>query len=142
MGGRAGVLPCAPLPNRLLCRLLCRLPCCCLLAPHMTSTYCHCTATNADTNAAIVGGMLGALHSASGIPAALRAKVESYVWKDGARQPGSLLPPGASCVRPEKLWGRQLAPLAERLFEGAVQDTSEAVAAQQGADVAAEQAAG
>lgn len=69
----------------------------------------------ADTNAAIVCGMLGALHGAAAIPADLRSKVESYEWADS-------MPHGRSCMRPDRLRGKHLAPLAERLFEAAVRD--------------------
>ncbi|KAL4422714.1 hypothetical protein ABPG75_008911 [Micractinium tetrahymenae] len=65
-----------------------------------------------DTNAAIVCGLLGALHGASAIPADLRQKVEGFEARPG----------GAWPARPEALWGRQLAPLAEQLYREAVLD--------------------
>lgn len=83
-----------------------------------------CSRPLADTNAAIVGGVLGALHGASGIPADMRQQVEAYRWD---RTQG----PGSCCVRPQRLCGSQLAPLAQRLYEEAVRDAAELAAQQE-----------
>ena len=73
----------------------------------------------ADTNAAIVCGMLGALHGAAAIPADLRTTVEGYEWS-------AAVPHGSRCVRPDRLLGKHLAALAVRLYEEAVQDAAAA----------------
>lgn len=73
---------------------------------------------DADTNAAIVCGLLGALHGASTIPAELREKVEAFEARPGNDWP----------ARPESLWGRRLAPLAEQLYNESVQDAEGAAA--------------
>ncbi len=73
---------------------------------------------DADTNAAIVCGLLGALHGASAIPAELRQKVEAFEARPGNDWP----------ARPESLWGRRLAPLAEQLYNESVQDAEGAAA--------------
>ncbi|PRW32678.1 ADP-ribosylation Crystallin J1 [Chlorella sorokiniana] len=70
-----------------------------------------------DTNAAIVCGMLGALHGAAAIPADLRSKVESYEWTAG-------MPHGGSCVRPDQLRGKHLVPLAGQLYGDAMRDAA------------------
>lgn len=54
--------------------------------------------------------MLGALHGASGIPAAMRAAVQDSGSATAGRK------------RPEELWGRRLEPLAQQLFAEAVRD--------------------
>lgn len=64
----------------------------------------------ADTNAAIVGGLLGALHGASAIPSSLLSTVEAGCWDEWTAK---------GHQRPEKLWGSQLRPLATRLYEEA-----------------------
>lgn len=86
-----------------------------------------------DTNAAIVCGMLGALHGVQGIPAAMRSQVETYQWRQPDSSAGQPRQPtcGADCVRPERLWGAQVAKLARQLYEDAVQEQEEAVAEQQ-----------
>lgn len=69
--------------------------------------------------------MLGALHGAAAIPANFRTKVEAYEW-------AAAMPHGAPCVRPDRLRGKQLAPLAARLYEEAVQDAAAQQAGREG----------
>lgn len=64
----------------------------------------------ADTNAAIVGGMLGALHGVEGIPAAMRAAVQLSGSTADSRE------------RPDQLHGQRLEPVALQLYTEAVRD--------------------
>ena len=73
--------------------------------------------------------MLGALHGAAAIPAAMRSKVEGFAWQQPGSSPAAAGAAPAGHCRPERLRGRQLAPLARRLFEEAVRDAGEAAAA-------------
>jgi hypothetical protein len=69
-----------------------------------------------DTNAAIVCGLLGALHGAAAIPEGLSLTVEAYRWGPSG---------GGGHQRPEKLQGSQLRPLATRLFQQAAADAEQ-----------------
>ncbi|KAI3430437.1 hypothetical protein D9Q98_005032 [Chlorella vulgaris] len=66
-----------------------------------------------DTNAAIVCGLLGALHgAAAGIPEKMRSTVESYT-------PVNCGETNMGIERPSKLHGREIRPLVARLFKSA-----------------------
>jgi hypothetical protein len=90
-------------------------------ASHFSSLSCSSSCSlppppAADTNAAIVCGLLGALHGAAAIPEGLSLTVEAYRWGPSG---------GGGHQRPEKLQGSQLRPLATRLFQQAAADAEQ-----------------
>ena len=64
----------------------------------------------ADTNGAIVGGLLGALHGAAGVDEALQRRVRDYTWRAEDEH---------GYERPEFFLGRRVPELAEAVYAAA-----------------------
>jgi ADP-ribosyl-[dinitrogen reductase] hydrolase len=67
-----------------------------------------CRGGDTDTNAAIVGGLLGALHGAAAIPEPMAAPVLAYRGREDQ---------GGGCPRPDDLRAACIPGLARQLFE-------------------------
>lgn len=77
-------------------------------------------AGDTDTNAAIVGGLLGALHGAESLPDHMRRQVLGWRWAKGDRH---------GILRPPELSPGRIPELVEQLMAGASGGSSDIAAA-------------